>query len=376
MWLKNIQILNFRNFSRLNLNFSPTLNVIEGGNSQGKTNLLEAIYCMGRGVSFRTHEDRSLIKWNQDGFYVGGEGEKRGSFFKFELSLAQNSNKLRRVNSHRVSIKNAKYWLWMVVFSTLDMKIVQGGPFHRRNFLDEVASFLYPGFAYLRFSFNKVLHQRNALLSQIRENERSYNKQMAGWSSQFLNLGSELVYRRLGILRKLALNLSKIYPRLRGENCRLHLVYNSSFLEAQNEGFCLERVRGEFRRRLQVAREKEIERGVSLIGPHRDDFQMKVDGIDQRVFGSQGEQRALAIALKLAEVELIRGKENEVPIILLDDVPADLDPQREKFLLSEVKKKGQILLATQDGGKLGKGFLDKSLVFSIRDGRVRTNEAG
>jgi len=370
VWLKNIQILNFRNFSHLNLNFSPIINVFEGGNSQGKTNLLEAICCIGMGTSFRTYEDQSLIKWDQDSFYLGGEGEKRGSSFKFELSFTKNSGKLRRVNSRRVPLRNTNYWLWMVTFSTQDMKIVQGGPFYRRNFLDEVASFLYPNFTYLRSSFNKVLNQRNILLERVREKKTSYKKQMPVWDSQFLKLGSELVYLRLKVLGKLASSLSRIYPHLKGGKPRIHLVYNSSFLEAQDERLSLDKIKIKFLRKLETVREKEIERGISLIGPNRDDFQMKVDGIDQRIFGSQGEQRAFAAALRLAEVELIKEKEDEFPVILLDDVPADLDPQHEKFLLNEVKEKGQVFVATQDIGGFDQSFLDKSLIFHIKDGKV------
>ncbi|MBE0478434.1 DNA replication/repair protein RecF [Candidatus Aerophobetes bacterium] len=370
MWLKNIQILNFRNFSRLNLNFSPAINVFEGGNTQGKTNLIEAIYCLGCGFSFRVYEEQSLIRWKQDSFYVGGEGEKRGSFFKFELSLAKNSHKVRRVNSHPVSLRDTKHWLWMVVFSSQDMKIVQAGPFHRRGFLDEVASFVYPDFSYLRFSFNKVLNHRNALLGQYREKRKVNEEEMGGWDAQFVKVGSEVVYLRLKVLKKLAGSLSKIYPHLKGQICHSHLVYSSSFLEAQDEGISLDRIKEKFYQKLKKMRQKEIGYGVSLIGPHRDDFYIEVDGVNQRTFGSQGEQRIAATALKLAEVDLIKEREGEFPVILLDDVPGDLDAQRERFLLNMVKNKGQVFIATQNAEKFADDFLRESLLFKIIEGNV------
>ena len=370
MWVKNIKIVNFRNFSRLNLDFSPRFNIFEGGNSQGKTNLIEALYCLGRGVSFRTFEDQKLIKWNQSSFYLAGEGERKDNLLRYELSLAKNSFKLRHVNSHRVSLKNTTYWLWMVVFSTQDLKMVQGGPFHRRHFLDEVASFIYPNFLHLRSSFNQVLNQRNTLLGRMRGTRASYGKEMIGWDAQFLRLGSELVYLRLKGLRALASKLSAPYTHLMGSVRSVHLVYNSSFLDAGDVTSSLENIGEKFHRRLEAAKEKEIERGISLLGPHRDDFQITVDGVDQRTFGSQGEQRTAAIALRLAEVELVREKENEYPIILLDDIPSDLDPQREKYLLQVVKDKGQVFVATQDVARLDRTFLDKSYVVHIRDGRV------
>jgi len=375
LWLKNIQILNFRNFSRLSLEFSPYINIFEGENSQGKTNLIEAIYCLGRGASFRTFEDQRLIKWNEDSFYLGGEGERRSNLLKYELSLARNSNKLRRVNSHRVSLKNTSYWLWMVVFSARDMRIVQGGPFHRRNFLDEIASFLYPDFSYLRFSFNKVLSQRNTLLRQLREKPKSCSREMTGWDSQFLKLGSELVYLRLKAIKKLASSLSNIYPHLKGSACSTHLIYSSSFLkEGLKDSLNLNKIKENFRQKLELIREKEIESGITLSGPHRDDFRIIVDGVDQRIFGSQGEQRMIAIGLRLAEIDLLRERNNEYPIVLIDDFPSDLDFQRTKFLLNLIKSKGQVFVATQDVKRLSQDFLKKGLIFRIKDGMVRLNE--
>ena len=352
------------------MNFSPTLNVFEGGNSQGKTNLVEAIGCLGQGASFRTSEDQRLIRWEQDSFYLGGEGKRKDNFLTYELSLAKNSKNLRRVNSHRVSLKNTNYWLWMVVFSAQDLKIIQGGPFQRRNFLDEVSSFIYPNFSYLRFSFNQVLNQRNFLLSRMKEKRNSYSKQMVGWDSQLLEIGSELVYLRLEGLKKLAASLSKLCSSLMGLVCSVHLTYTSSFLDAGDLRCSLEKMRKKFGQKLNIIREKEIERGVTLIGPHRDDFQITVDGVDQRIYGSQGEQRMVVIALRLAEIEIIKEKENEFPIILLDDIPSDLDPQREKFLLEVVKNKGQIFVATQDIDKFDQGFLDDSLIFNVKNGKV------
>jgi len=370
LWLKNIQILNFRNFSRLNLEFSPSINIFVGGNSQGKTNLIEAIYCLGRGISFRTFEDDRLIKWEKDSFYLGGEGERKGNFLKYELSLAKNSRKLRRVNSHKVPIKNINYWLWMVAFSIQDVKIVQGGPFYRRNFLDEITSFLYPNFSYIKFSFSKVLNQRNVLLRKLREKREYPAHQMLGWNSQFLQLGSEIVYLRLKVLRKLASSLSNIYPRLRGSTCSIRLVYNSSFLDKEDNDLSIRKIKEKFYQKIKLVKDKEIENGMSLIGPHRDDFQIIVNKINQRIFGSQGDQRTTAIALRLAEVELLREREGDIPIILLDDVPSNLDFKRIKLLLDLVKGKGQVFIATQNTGEFSKDFLEKSRIFHIREGEV------
>ena len=370
MWLKNIQIVNFRNFSRLSLEFSPHINFFEGENSQGKTNLIEAIYCLGRGISFRTFREERLIKWEEEGFYLEGEGERNGNLFRYEVSLRRGSKKVRKVNSHPVPLKNSRYWLWMVLFSVQDNKIIQGAPSYRREFLDEVVSFLYPGFSYKKFSFDRVLIQRNILLKEMKEKGNFLKKKIEGWDFQFLKLGSEIVYLRLEVLKKLLSCLLEIYPRMKGKPCSPCLIYNSSFLEEGDTLLSFDEIKNKFSNKIKEARKKEMEVGTSLVGPHRDDFCLKVDGVDQRVFGSQGDQKTAAIALRLAEVELLKRKENEVPIILLDDVPSELDFKRTNFLLKLLKEKGQIFLATQSSREFDREFLQNGSFFYIREGKV------
>lgn len=376
MWLKNIQISNFRNFSRLKLDFSHSLNVLEGGNSQGKTNLLEAIYCLGRGTSFRTSVDQRMIKWDRDSLYLSGEGEKKGNFHKYEFFLARDSGKIRKINSHKVPIGNTKYWLWMIVFSAQDTKIVQAGPVYRRNFLDEVLLFTHPGFSHIKFSFNRVLSQRNALLALVGKRGDMENKNIEVWDSRFLELGSRIIYLRLMILRELEPIFRGIYQELAGLDHSVSFIYNCSFFEVKNNNYSLDEIREIFSCQLKKIKGKELKYQVSLIGPHRDDFQIIVDNVDQRIFGSQGEQKIAALALRLAEVALIRKVEEEAPIILLDDVTSDLDPTRERFLLKTVKDSGQIFVTTPDLSRFDSHFLANSLIFHIEKGRVFVYDKG
>jgi len=370
LWLRNIQISNFRNFSHFELEFSPTLNLFEGGNAQGKTNLLEAIYCLGRGTSFRTSTDQIMIKWNRDTLYLSGEGEIEGNFHKYEFSLSRDSGKIRRVNSHRVSIGNTSYWLWMVVFSARDIRIIQAGPGYRRNFLDELLFFTSPGFSHIRFSFNKVLSQRNALLGLAGEKGGIEDKNIEVWDSQFLELGSKIIYLRLMILRKLESVFCDIYRELTGLNRSCQFIYSCSFFKEKNNNYSIEDIKEIFSSQLKKIRSKELKYRVSLIGPHRDDFRIIISGIDQRIFGSQGEQKIASIALRLAEVALVREIKKEQPIVLLDDVTSDLDPPRERFLLEALKDKGQIFLTTVDLSRFYPEFLSGSLIFHIENGKV------
>lgn len=374
MWLKNIEIANFRNISSLNLEFSPGLNTIEGRNSQGKTNLLEAIYCLARGESFRTFTDRELIKWDQDYLYLRGEGEKKHNFSIYELSLGKDTFKTRKVNSRSVPLKDTDHWLWTVVFSNQDMKIIQGSPSCRRRFLDNILSFLYPDFSYLHSSFRQVLKQRNVLLGNIVEKKDKHSRELAGWDAQFVKLGSKIAHLRLRGLSKLAPHFYRIIYQLMGQDRSPSLVYTSSFLGPETTGDSLENIKDQFSRKLEKLRGEEIQRQISLVGPHRDDFQIRINNANQRIFGSQGEQRAVAIALKLAEVELIKERENEPPVVILDDITSDLDPLREQFLLRAVKNAGQLFVSTQDLSRFDKNFLTDSIVFHIKGGNVQKND--
>jgi len=157
---------------------------------------------------------------------------------------------------------------------------------------------------------------------------------------------------------------------MKGKPCSPCLIYNSSFLEEGDTLLSFDEIKNKFSNKIKEVRKKEMEVGTSLVGPHRDDFCLKVDGVDQRVFGSQGDQKTAAIALRLAEVELLKRKENEVPIILLDDVPSELDFKRTNFLLKLLKEKGQIFLATQSSREFDREFLQNGSFFYIREGKV------
>ena len=375
MWLRNLQVTNFRNFSHLNLRFSPGVNIFEGKNGEGKTNLLEAIYCLTRGLSFRTSREQRLIKWGEKNLYLKGEGEKQGNFLKYEFSLGKTESKRRKVNSHAVSLKNSKWWLWPVIFTSQDMKIVQSGPFYRRSFIDEVLSFSYPEFNYLKLSFNRVLNQRNMVLNQLKKGKNS-KKLLDSWDFQLVKFGSKIVYLRIQMSKELSLRLKDTLNQLMGKKVSCKLVYQCSFINGETDKISLDSINELFTFQLSRIRQREIESGITLIGPHRDEFKIFVNGVDLRNFGSQGEQRVVAIGLRLVEAELIREAQKEAPLVLLDDITSDLDCEREKFLLKKIKSMGQVFLTCQDLSRLNKAILNESLIFHLKNGNVEAKDHG
>jgi len=368
LWLKNLLLSNFRNFRRLSLEFCPQLNVLQGENGQGKTNLLEAIYCLGHGISFRTSSDRELIKWGEVTLHLKGEGIELDRSSIYEFSLGQEVPKVRRVNSQAVNLRDANKWLWMVVFSPDDLELIKGPPSLRRSFLDGKLSLFNLHYPSLQASYNRVLSQRNFLLSTRKKDIDEY---LQSWDNQLVNLGTRMVKIRLEGLRKLEFFFKEVYSKVIGRKARVNLTYKCSFLKRPSHQLELNYLKESFFYELKYIRRKEIEKGLTLIGPHRDDFLVLVDGVDLRSFGSQGEQRISALSLKLAEIDLVKSKRGDYPIILLDDVASELDSRRQRLLMDLIQGSGQVFITTTQPSLYGPIFTRNTFFFEVKEGRVR-----
>jgi len=369
LWLKNLFLSNFRGFSHLELKLSPRLNILWGENGQGKTNFLEALYCLGHGISFRTNCDEELIKWGEKALYLKGEGIKSDRAFTYEFSLIRSSPKVRKVNSRRVNLRNPDKWLWMVVFTPEDLWLIKGPPSQRRNFLDSKLPFFNFHYSRLQSSYNKVLSQRNYLLSL--GEKREVANHLESWDQQLVDLGSKIVKLRLEGLRKLEFFFKKIYPQVMNKESRVDLIYKCSFLRDFSPQMEVSCIKDAFRKELNLKREREIEKGMTLIGPHRDDFLVLINGVDLRSFGSQGEQRIAALSLKMAEIGLVKSREGDYPITLLDDIISELDPRRQKLLLSLIKSQSQIFITTTHPSLMEQIFMKDAYFFEVKKGDVR-----
>jgi len=370
LWVKNLFVSNFRNFARLDLEFSPRLNLLWGDNGEGKTNFLESLYCLGHGTSFRTKTDEELIKWGQPSLYLKGEGFKSERLFTYEVVLDRKVSKVRKVDSHRVGLRNPAKWLWMVTFSPEDIWLVKGYPQQRRDFLDAKLPLFNFRYSYLRSSYLRVLSQRNHLffLKRIR---KSINQELDIWDERLVELGSKIVKLRLEGLEKLESFFKEIYPRVMGRDSRIGLIYRSSFLKDPTPIISEEEIIEIFRKELKLKRKKELELETTLVGPHRDDFLILADGIDLRCFGSQGEQRIATLSLKLAELGLVNLREGEHPVTLLDDVASELDPKRQKLLLDLVKEQSQVFITTTHLSLFEPSFTKEGWLYQVKDKTVK-----
>lgn len=366
MYVDSIKLINFRNYKKLNIKLNKKLNLFIGNNAQGKTNLLESIYLCSLGKSYRTNVDKELINMSKDKAYVGVDIVREEFDKKIEIKLEQSQTKKARINRIEVDKISDLYGNFnVVIFSPEDLKLVKEGPSQRRQFLDNEISQINPRYRYNLSRYNKILNQRNNLLKRI-QYEKSKIKLLDVWDTQLAEFGAEILLKRLSFLEQLSTISKDIQRKITGNIEEMELEYLSSF---NINNYDKKELQINFMEILKKNIDKDIERGTTKNGPHRDDIKILVNNIDIRTFGSQGQQRTAALSLKLAEIELIRQEIGEYPVLLLDDVLSELDLKRRKYLVSTFKDIQTIITSTDDININDFKKLTKSIYY-IKDGRV------
>lgn len=373
MWLKHIQVSNFRNLSAIKLDLTPGLNVFFGENGAGKTNFLEAVYCLLKGRSFRTNYERECQT-----LLTSDITEEKVTIVKGLLIKQQVEHSLRYVltgESKRLYVDDkvverlAEYWtqVAVVLFSWEDLYVVKGPPAARRKFLDILASQLFPSYIKSLQNFNMLLKQRNNLLRSIANKEASQTA-LDLWDERLTSAASELFTLRWQVVEQLNLQVGLIFTRLSGKNKSVRLTYEN-FLSARDL-VSKEEAQARYQDLLVANLDIDLERGLTTSGPQRDDLLIEINGLDTRNFASQGQQRTVMISLRLAEAHLLREYFDESPVILLDDVLSELDESHQMFLLKELPPDTQTLLTTVLNDYSVFGDLCTTL-FNVTDGKIQ-----
>jgi DNA replication and repair protein RecF len=324
-----LQILEFRNHRTLSWSPSPKLNVLTGGNAQGKTNLLEAVGFLVTGRSFRTNRLAEIPSWNAERATIAGE-----------LIRAEGTRLMRRMierlggGTWRASGEDCP-WARAVAFGWADLEILNGPPAARRRFLDGFAARLYASHRGTLARYREIVGRRNALLQQ-----RGSLARLAPWDEQLAVIALEVVDRRRRAVAALQTEIARIYPALAGAWAKAEIRYRASLGEATEPGAVLAA--------LERARPTDLRRGQTLVGPHRDDLAIELGGVDARTFGSRGQQRLLALALRLAEVLPIAESTGTAPVLLLDDALSELDPEARASVLREIEPAEQVFLTAPE----------------------------
>jgi DNA replication and repair protein RecF len=379
--IQSVHLTNFRNLADVRVEFGPKRNIIVGPNAQGKTNLLEAIHMLGVGRSHRDRTDANLVRFGEDFFRVDGLFEHIGVKTRIEIGYDENRKRIR-VNGKDVRAANLIGCVGVVITSPDDIELVKGGPGQRRTFLDMAISQGSREYLSDLQQYVRAVAQRNRLIKRVQENRQAV-REISVWDERLVEAGSRVVAGRLAFLGEIHGAVEDNYAAISGARSRLELPYQARGYDTPEISSAAGRragpepdrgISGGLRRALAAARDQELARGHTLIGPHVDDFAFLADGRDVRRFGSEGEQRTAVLSLRCAEVVAIREKLGRYPIVLLDDVFAELDERRAAALTALISGFDQILLTSARSEPPGGEEMRR---IAVREGRIeQVGQAG
>lgn len=390
MYLRTLHLRNFRNYLEQQVEFTATKTILVGDNAQGKSNLLEAVELLSTLRSHRTSRDRDLIRDGESLAQVTAHLER--DLGAVDLSLTLRSNSRRVVGLNGESLRRQLDFLGVlnvVQFSSLDLDLVRGGPEQRRAWVDSLLIQLEPIYASILQQYNQVLRQRNALLRRIHRREEANQRwndeqsetllsppdllmtsapdELALWNTQLAVAGTRVIRRRARVLRRLAPLAHYWHQAISGKTEDLELQYTPNVPLEQDVP---ETVQQAFLEKFEQRAIAEQYQGTTLVGPHRDEIEFTINHTSARQYGSQGQQRTLVLALKLAELKLIEDVIGEPPLLLLDDVLAELDLNRQNQLLSTIQDRFQTLITTTHLGAFDAKWLHASQIFSVKSGQL------
>ena len=401
MRLNHLSLTNFRLFSRLDMDMPGRILLLEGNNAQGKTSLLEAIYFLATFTSFHAQNDRQLINFlvSRDSLAVGrlvANFSRADKDSRLEVRLIQElsgtgGTRLRKevlLDGVKIPPNQAVGFFNAVIFLPQMTRILEGGPEERRRYLNLAIAQSERSYTQILADYNQTLTQRNALLKQLNERGGDEN-QLEFWEHLLTSKGAVIIQSRIQAIEEIGEIAIRIHEKLTGSKEVLRLYYQPSYdpipkpegqialpiqTKFQRTGFSLAQIQQGFAARLAEVRREEIIRGVTTIGPHRDEMRVQCNGIDLTDFGSRGQIRTALLSLKLAEVDWLKNKTGEWPVLLMDETLAELDEFRRKCLLEYLQNVEQTLLTTTDMNLFPVGFSDKCERWLVDQGTISKNE--
>ncbi len=371
MYLKTLQIRQFRNYQEQKIDFLAPKTILVGDNAQGKSNLLEAVELLATLRSHRNSRDRDLVRESEPVGQISATIERLNGISDLSITLRRNGR--RSVAKNSETLRRQLDFLGVlnaVQFSSLDLDLVRGGPEQRRHWLDTLLIQLEPIYAYILQQYNQVLRQRNAFLKKVQElGIKESQQELALWNVQLAVTGSRVTRRRSRAVERLAPIASAWHSSISGSTELLELKYAPNISTEHNEP---EQVQQAFLTKIATREVAEFHQGTTLVGPHRDEIELIINQTPARSYGSQGQQRTLVLALKLAELKLIEEVIGEPPLLLLDDVLAELDLNRQNQLLDAIQDRFQTLITTTHLGSFDAQWLKSSQILKVCAGQIST----
>lgn len=360
MYIKEIELTNFRNYENLHLEFNKNVNFIIGNNAQGKTNLLEGIFMSSIGKSFRTSKDTEMIMFNKEFCRIKVKAQKE--LFPLEVDILLKKDQGKNIKVDGISVTKTSDLLeniYIVIFSPEDLKIVKDEPEKRRKFIDRELCLLKPSYYNNLSNYKKVLQQRNTYLK-----EKNVDSSVLDiWDMQLSHYGAKIIEERKVFIKKINLISNKIHSNITNGKENLRIEYDPNIKYEDN-------IENKLYNSLKKSFDNDYRLRTTTVGPHRDDIQFFIDDINVRSFGSQGQQRTAALSLKLAELNLIKEESGENAILLLDDVMSELDSTRQEFLIKSLADI-QLFITTTEITDALKEVIEKGKIYTVDKGTVK-----
>ena len=362
MKIINLKLKNYRNCKDIELDLNSKKILIIGKNAQGKTNILESIYFLSTLKSQRTINNLELINFEEKTVEINAEVEKNSSI---ELDFYYDKEKKREiiVNKLKTRPKEFKSVLKTVLFSTQDLLLLRGTPQNRRDWLDVAISQIYPAYDDRLNKYNKIRVQKNNFLKEYSQNDTLFEV----YNEQLTILGSNIIYLRKKFLKEIEKIAQEKHSTI-SQSEQLTIKYDCNFLN--EDDIEIEEISEKFKQKLEERKKEEIQRGQSLVGPHRDDIIFYINGQESTKFASQGQQRTIVLSLKLAELDIVTQKTGEPPVLLLDDVLAELDDIRQNYLLKTINESTQTIITSVDTLLFDAKFLEDVKVYKVEQGKI------
>jgi len=398
MYLTHLSLTNFRSFARLDMDIPRRVVLLTGNNAQGKTSVLEAVYFLAAFTSFQTHADRQLVNFLEAkkelavgrlvAEYTRGPAKHRLEIRLVLEAVGATGQRLRKevlLDGIKRPLAEVIGHFNAVIFVPQMVQIIEGGPDERRRYLNLALAQTVPGYAPMLSEYGKALTQRNALLKLLAERGGDQS-QLDFWDEIITRTGAAIILRRIEAVHEIEKLAARIHRDLTHGAEVLRIHYQPAYdplpsqdgqiamplkTTVQRNGFSEEHIRQGFAMALKETRAEEIRRGVTVLGPHRDELRFLANGIDLSDFGSRGQVRTTLLALKLAEIEWMKSRTGQWPVLLLDEVLAELDIQRRLDLLAYLDKIEQALLTTTDLKLFSPDFVDKAVKWEVSSGTVK-----
>lgn len=369
MYIEQLQIKDYRNYNELSVQFDNKVNVILGENAQGKTNVMESIYVLAMAKSHRTSNDKDLIRWDQEYAKIEGRVINKHGSLPMQLVISKKGKKAKCNHIEQQKLSQYVGNMNVVMFAPEDLHLVKGSPQVRRRFIDMEIGQVSAVYLHDINQFQKILQQRNHYLKLLQSRKQTDQAMLDILTEQFIEMAVKIIAKRFEFIYLLEKWAMPIHEGISRGLETLKIQYKPSVDVSEEQD--LSKMKNIYLEKYEKTKTREIERGVTLFGPHRDDLLFQVNGRDVQTFGSQGQQRTTALSVKLAEIELIHAEIGEYPILLLDDVLSELDDYRQSHLLNTIQGKVQTFVTTTSVDGIDHQTLKEAATYEVKAGSLK-----